>query len=192
MQHDVLVIGAGLAGLTAALELYRAGKKVLILEATDQVGGRVATELVDGYCLDVGFQVLLTAYPETKKYLNYGQLGLQNFGAGAIILHKGKRHLLADPLRHPAHVLSSLLAPVGSLQDKLNIFWLRQRLKNTNLNEVFSRPETSTYEELRKYGFSEKIINTFFRPFLGGVFLERELQTSSRMFSFVYKMFSEG
>ena len=192
MQYDVIIVGAGVAGLTAALELHRAGKRVVIFEATDRVGGRIATDVVDDYVLDRGFQVLLSAYPETQKYLDYTKLNLKHFGAGAIILRKGKKHLIADPLRHPAHMFSSLLAPVGSIKDKLNIFLLRQSLKPSPINEIFNAPEKSTYEKLKELGFSDKIIKNFFSPFFGGIFLERELTTSSRMFMFVYKMFSEG
>jgi phytoene dehydrogenase-like protein len=192
MQYDVIVIGAGLAGLTAALDLHRAGKKVVLLEASDRVGGRVATDLVDGYLLDRGFQVYLTAYPDSKKYLDHEKLKLKHFGAGALILKGGKQHLVADPRRHPAQLFSSLLAPVGSLADKMKIVWLTQQLENSPVHELFAGPEQSTLHKLQELGFSSKIIDRFFRPFFGGIFLERELETSSRMFQFVFKMFSEG
>lgn len=192
MQYDVIVVGAGMAGLTAALELHKAGKKVLVVEAADRVGGRVATDEVDGFLLDRGFQVLLTAYPEVQKYLDYSKLGLQNFGAGGMVLRQGKKNLFTDPMRHPSHLLSTLFSPVGTFNDKLKVLWLRQELMDAPIKQLFAAPETSTFERLRSYGFSDKIIQNFFIPFFGGIFLERELETSSRMFDFVFKMFSEG
>ncbi|EMR02894.1 protoporphyrinogen/coproporphyrinogen oxidase [Cesiribacter andamanensis] len=192
MQYDVIVIGAGLAGLTAAHDLHRAGKRVVVLEASERVGGRVATDKVDGYLLDRGFQVYLTAYPDAHKYLDYKKLDLKHFGAGAVVLKGGKQYLLADPRRHPTQLLSSLLAPVGSLSDKMKVLWLNQQVENKQVHELFAGPEQTTRQKLQELGFSEKIIERFFRPFFGGIFLERELETSSRMFMFVFKMFSEG
>lgn len=192
MQYDVIVVGAGLSGLTAALELHRAGKKVLVLEANSQIGGRVATDKIEGYVLDRGFQVLLTAYPETKKYLDYNALGLAHYGAGAMVLDDGHKHIIADPLRHPSHSLRTMLTPVGTLPDKLKIFWLKQSLKDIPVNELFNRREIPTIDKLKELGFSDRIIRQFFRPFFGGIFLENRLDTSSRMFEFIFKMFNEG
>lgn len=192
METDVLIVGAGLAGLTAALELHKAGKKFILLEAADRVGGRVASDEVEGFILDRGFQVLLTAYPATQHYLNYQKLRLCSFEPGAIILHKGKKSLVADPLRQPTALLSTAFSSVGSLSDKMRILKLRSRLSTLELDEIFLQEEKSSLEALQEYGFSHGMIEQFFRPFLGGIFLEKELTTSRRMLDFVFKMFSEG
>ncbi len=85
-----------------------------------------------------------------------------------------------------------LFSPVGTLSDKLKIFQLRKRLMSETPEEIFSREERPTKDYLKKLGFSDRVRENFFRPFLAGIFLENELNTSSRMFEFVFKMFSEG
>jgi phytoene dehydrogenase-like protein len=191
---DALVVGAGLAGLACARELSEAGLRVRILEATDQVGGRVRTfEHEDGFLLDRGFQVLLTAYPETQRLLDYDALQLGRFYSGALVRHDGAFHRVADPFRHPADAPATLMAPIGSLADKLRVGAASWRLRRPRLRELFARPEMTTEAALReRWGFSDTIIDRFFRPFLGGIFLESELRTSSRMFAFVFRMFAEG
>lgn len=84
-SHDVLIIGAGLAGLCSARRLISRGISVLILEASDGVGGRIRTDLVDGFRLDRGFQVFLTSYPEARKVLDYEALQLKPFLPGAMV-----------------------------------------------------------------------------------------------------------
>lgn len=193
MAKDVIIIGAGMAGLTAALELQKAGKKVVVLEASEEPGGRVASEVVDGYILDKGFQVLLTAYPETQKYLDYKKLRLQNFVPGALILKNNKKYKVADPFRCPSLILPTLHAPVGSWNDKLKLLLLLQKLGRRNLVEIFKGEEKSTFKALQEeYGFGDSMIANFFQPFFSGIFLEPELATSRRMFDFTFKMFSEG
>ena len=73
-DQKIYIIGAGLSGLVAAIELEKAGFSPIILESSDKVGGRMKTDQVDGYLLDHGFQVILTAYPEVKRYLNFYHL----------------------------------------------------------------------------------------------------------------------
>lgn len=193
MPKDVIIIGAGLAGLTAALELQKAGKKVLVLEATEEPGGRVASEVVDGFILDKGFQVLLTAYPETQKYLNYKKLRLKNFIPGAFILKNNRKYRVADPVRCPSLLLPSLRAPLGSFNDKLKLLLLAQKLSSKSIVEVFKAEEKSAKKVLREeYGFGESMIANFFQPFFSGIFLEPELATSRRMLDFTFKMFKEG
>ncbi|MSV85614.1 MAG: FAD-dependent oxidoreductase, partial [Actinobacteria bacterium] len=84
-QCDVVVVGAGLAGLTAARTLTQAGRLVLLLEASDGVGGRVRTDQIDGFHVDRGFQVLLTAYPELERQLDLDALDLREFDPGALL-----------------------------------------------------------------------------------------------------------
>ena len=192
MKHDVIIIGAGLAGLSAAVYLHRQGRKVLLLEASERAGGRIKTDSHEGFLLDRGFQVLLTAYPETKALLNYTDLNLKKMLPGATVLYDDGRFEIADPLRRPSAAFATLFAPVGTLKDKLNTLWLKNKLQKLTIEEIFNQPEQSTRKQLTEYGFSSKMIQRFYAPFLSGIFLENELSTSRRMFDFVMKMFSDG
>jgi hypothetical protein len=189
---DVLIIGAGLSGLTAAKVLKTAGRKIKILEASDGIGGRVRTDTVDGFLLDRGFQILLTAYPETKRFLNYKALDLKAFEPGAIVLTENGSTEIGDPLRRPLTLFKTLFSSVGTLPDKIRMLQLKLKLNKAGINEIFSRQEITTLAYLVKQGFSDQMICQFFKPFMTGIFLENKLSTSSRMFEFVFKMFSEG
>lgn len=188
----VVIVGGGLAGLACARALAARGVPFTIVEASDRLGGRVRTDVVEGFLLDRGFQVLLTAYPEARAVLDYRALDLREFRAGALVRAEGRFWRVADPWRDPGGALESLRARVGSLGDKLRVERLRRRLRRTPLDAILAREETTTRDALRHSGFSEKIVERFFRPFLSGVFLERELATSSAKFEFVMKMFAEG
>ncbi|WP_439630203.1 NAD(P)/FAD-dependent oxidoreductase [Gemmata sp.] len=192
MTNDVVIVGAGLAGLCCARELHRRGVRFRLLEAADGVGGRVRTDVVDGFRLDRGFQVFLTSYPEAQQVLDYPALRLKSFLPGALVRAGGAFHTLTDPWRRPVAAVRSLLAPVGSLSDKLRVARLRSRALKGSVADRFRDPETTTLEALKGNGFSDTMIERFFRPFLGGIFLEPELSTSSRMFQFVFRMFSRG
>ena len=192
MKHDVIIIGAGLSGLSAAVHLHRQGRKALILEASDRAGGRVKTDVIDGFILDRGFQVLLTAYPEAKSLLNYKNLQLKKMLPGAIVLYDGGSFEIADPLRRPKALFKTLFAPVGSIKDKINTLWLKNKLQKMTVEEIFNQPEQTTEKQLLEYGFSHKIIQRFYAPFLSGIYLENYLTTSNRIFNFVMKMFSDG
>jgi phytoene dehydrogenase-like protein len=191
-KEDVIIIGAGLSGLSAAIHLQKQGRKVKILEASERAGGRIKTDKINGFRLDRGFQVLLTAYPETKNLLNYEELNLKKMLPGAHILYENGSFELADPFRQASALFSTLFAPVGSLKDKFKTFLLKRRLLNTKTENLFSQTETTSLEKLKSYGFSDTMIERFYAPFFSGIFLENKLQTSSRMFDFVMKMFSEG
>ena len=191
-KAKVYIVGAGIGGLIAAINLEQFGYAPVILEASERVGGRVKTDLVNGYQLDHGFQVLLEAYPLAKKYLDYSALNLQALSAGAEVFSKGQGQKFGDPLRESSYLLPTLFSSMGSLGDKWKVYELRNRLKNKRIEQIFAEKETTTYSYLLAHGFSEAIISNFFRPFFGGIFLEPHLKTSSRMFEFVYKMFGEG
>ena len=192
MKSDVIIIGAGISGLTSAVYLTRQGKTVLLLEATDSVGGRIKTENYNGFLLDHGFQVLLTAYPECQQLLDYKALNLKTFLPGATVLYEKGQFEIADPFRRPKALFSTIFAPVGSLKDKLITFFLKNKLVASSIEKLFSKNELTTFEHLQNFGFSPKMINRFYKPFFSGIFLENNLDTSSRMFDFVMKMFSEG
>ncbi|MEK6230623.1 MAG: FAD-dependent oxidoreductase [Luteolibacter sp.] len=191
-ELPVLIIGAGLSGLACALHLHRAGIPVQILEASDGVGGRVRTDRVEGFLLDRGFQVYLSAYPEAGKLLDLEALQLQVFEPGALVFDGRKRHRVMDIFRRPSQLIESAFSPVGSLVDKLRVALLRFRSLGSSTEEIANRPDRKTETFLKQFGFSDKMVNGFFRAFYGGIFLERELRTSSRMFEFTFKMFSQG
>jgi protoporphyrinogen oxidase len=191
-DQNVVIVGAGVSGLIAAIELEKKGYSPIILEASASVGGRVKTDREDEYRFDHGFQVLLTAYPEAQHYLDYNALKLKKFQPGAIIHSNQGDYLIADPLRQPSALLAMISSPVGTVGDKWKMWRLTQKLKKKTITDIFAGPSISTLAYLEDFGFSARILNNFFRPFFGGIFLEDELQTSSRMFQFIFKMFSEG
>jgi len=189
---SVIIIGGGVAGLACAMRLQEAGVEPLIIEASYQVGGRVRTDAVEGFLLDRGFQVLLTAYPEARRVLNLAALGLRPFYPGALIRKDGRFMRLGDPWRRPWDTFATLSSRAGTLWDKLRIAQLRAEWATADVDAIFSRPETTTADALRKSGLSEQIMGSFFRPFLRGIFLDPELATSSHMLAFVMRMFVDG
>jgi phytoene dehydrogenase-like protein len=191
-DKNIYIIGAGVSSLIAAQNLEQKGYVPTILEATGYIGGRVRTEIIDGWILDVGFQVLLDAYPMSKKYLNYADLDLQRLSPGARIYTDNDSFIIGDPLRDISMLFPTLFSSIGSMRDKLKIFQLNLRLKNTPITTLFNKKEKTTLSYLQYLGFTDKIITQFFKPFFSGIFLECDLHTSSRMFEFIYKMFAEG
>jgi len=189
---DAVVIGAGLAGLAAARQIKSHGKSVIVLEAQDGVGGRVRTDKVDGFLLDRGFQVLLTAYPELKTQVDMSALDLKMFSSGAVVMRNGKASVVTDPFREPRRAVATVFAPIGSLTDKMRIAALRWRVMRSSEAKILSKPDISTVVALRAFGFSSKIIDRFFRSLFGGIQLDPDLRTSRRMFEIIFKYLSEG
>ncbi len=192
MSRNVIIVGAGLSGLCCALRLQQEEVNCTVFEASDGVGGRIRTDEVDGFLLDRGFQVVLTSYPEAQRVLDFPSLQLKAFQPGALVRHGGRFHELTDPWRRPWAAIRSMFSPIGTWTDKLRVARLRSRVLQGTLADQFARPETTTLEALVAAEFSEPMIDSFFRPFLGGVFLDADLTTSSRMLYFVFRMFSSG
>ena len=191
-EPKIYIIGGGVSGLIAAQTLENRGFSPTIIEATNSVGGRVKTDIVDGYQLDHGFQVLLTSYPAAQKFLNYEALELQNFLPGAAIFKDGKENQIGDPLRDFSLLIPTVFSGLIPLSDKIKILQLNLKLKSKTISAIFEEKEKTTLEYLKDFGFSDQVIAQFFRPFFSGIFLETQLETSSRMFEFVYKMFGTG
>ncbi len=188
----VAIVGGGLAGLSAARRLADAGVQCTIFEARDRVGGRVATDTVDGFLLDRGFQVFLTAYPEARQVLDYEALELHEFLPGSLVRWNGRMYPVADPWRQPVEGAKSLFTPILRLGDAPKLARLRQEALERNRASAAAEPDESTLRCLERLGLSNEVVDRFFRPFFGGVFLDPELRTSRSLFDFVFAMFATG
>jgi phytoene dehydrogenase-like protein len=189
---NVLIIGAGLAGLACARRLTNAGLVCTVLEASDGIGGRVRTDRVEGFQLDRGFQVFLAGYPEARETLNYPALELMPFHAGALIRYAGRFHVMSDPFRRPQDVLQMILSPIGTLADRFRMLRMRRDSLQQHLCTVMKDPTRPTCDVLQAYEFSDAMVMHFFRPFLSGVFLETELNTPCWIFELVWAAFCRG
>lgn len=189
--RPVAIVGGGLAGLCCARRLIRGGVDVRLFEAADRLGSRVASDRVDGFIVDRGFQVLLTAYPEARSGLDLERLRLGRFYSGALVYCQGRLRRLADPRRHPLAGLRSALSPLLTIRDLPRLALLRTRLQRI-ADSARPAENVTTVDYLQRSGFSARAIERFFRPFFGGVFLERELDTPLAKFAFVFTMFARG
>jgi len=192
MASDVIIVGAGLAGLACARRLAEAGISFIILESDSRIGGRIKTDRVDGFSLDHGFQVLQTAYPEARRTLDYDRLELKSFVPGSIIRTNEKFYTIADPRRRPQRLWSTATAPIGTFADRLRMIRLASVLQRADISDLFQSPDKTTIEFLRDEGFSEKIVERFFRPFFSGISLDPEIDVSSRVFKYIFRIFADG
>jgi phytoene dehydrogenase-like protein len=191
-DRPVVIVGAGLAGLACATRLTAAGVPVRILEASDGIGGRVRSDRIDGFIVDRGFQVVLTAYPELHRQFDIARLDLREFAPGALVWRERRGHIVSDPFRDPRHALTTALAPIGSLLDKLRVALLRARVRSGHPARLLAGADASTLDALRAAGFSDRMIERFFRPLVGGIQLDPELGDSRRMFDIIFRMLADG
>lgn len=191
-KPKIVIVGAGVSGLICALELERKGYAPVLIDELSEVGGRLQTVIHQGTYLDKGFQVLLTAYPMVQQYLDLEALSLSYFRPGALIVDQGAAYLWGDPLRDSSFLKAVIQFPLATWSDKWKVFQLSRKLKRQSIETIFSKQGSTTLDYLKDLGFSDQIINAFFKPFFAGIFLEKDLATSSNMFEFVFKMFGEG
>jgi phytoene dehydrogenase-like protein len=188
---EVVVVGAGLAGLSVATRLQAAGCDVQVLEAGGHVGGRLATERIDGFVVDRGFQVLNTGYPRAAD-LNLDALELGWFTRGAVVRHGGRTHRVADPRQLPSAAIDTLRAPIGNPVQKAALAAFSLRAAYLPVATSARAPERTAEEALRHAGVGEAALELFLRPFLAGVVLEAELATSSRYLDLLWRSFVRG
>ena len=191
----IFIVGAGLAGLTCAKVLSERVAEVVVFEASDGVGGRVRTDERDGFLLDRGFQVYFTSYPVSKRHLDHDALDFRVFDPGAIVQRGRERTVLSDPVRDPKALVPTLLSGAATFGDKLRtpkVVASSFTGGGISAGEETGSDDTTTLEYLRASGLSERYIDSFFRPFYGGVLLNRELTTSARVLRFTLRMLATG
>lgn len=190
-EPEVVIVGGGLAGLAAARTLTAAGIPTLLLEASAELGGRVATDEVEGFLLDRGFQVLLDSYPEAQRALDLHALDLRPFVSGALVHRDGRLGRVSDPWRDPVAGLRSLVSGIFSPTDVSRMIRLRHDAMAASGGEA-AASDVTTAEALIARGFSERAVESFFRPFFGGVFLDARLDPPRHWFEFLFAMFARG
>ena len=191
--NKVVIIGGGIAGLCAAIHCERRGLDWTLLEASDRLGGRVGSRMIDGCRIDRGFAVLLTAYPELRGMIDLKQLDLRSFHSGALVRRGGAFIRVANPLRHPIRgVISALTGAIGVI-DAFRILPIAMRAAfGRSVIDPDASHGFSARDLLRQIKVSEQLIDQVFRPFVGGIFLDGSLGADAAAFEFRLAMFARG
>ena len=191
-SEDVVIVGAGLAGLAAATHLARHGVAACVLDSGNDVGGRVRTDIVEGFRLDRGFQLYNPAYPEGQRVLDHDALALKPFIAGAQVRLRKRRARIADPRRQPSWLVPSALAPLGSPLAEVRFAAYALSRSRMPIDQLEREPDITAAQALSDAGIDSALLNRLLRPFLGGVFLESSLSTSRRFMDVVLRSFVRG
>ncbi|MER7761684.1 NAD(P)/FAD-dependent oxidoreductase [Streptomyces sp. NPDC097619] len=191
--RDAIVVGAGMAGLACTADLLEAGLRVTLLEGSDGVGGRVRTDRRDGFLLDRGFQVFNTAYPQVKRRMRLRPLRLRPFTPGVLAHTPSGPVRLTDPTRRPREAAALLPGRALSARDLAALAALSLRDALPPVRTLKDRlPDHTTAAALRRAGLSGTAVDGLLKPFLAGVFLEDELETSARYFHLVWRSMARG
>ncbi len=188
---DIIILGAGPAGLACALKCQQLGREYLLIEGSNRIGGRLGSLYEDGYIFDLGFQVYNSAYVNTNRLLDLDELNLKYFKPGAAVHYGNSFQIVSDPLRDISKVFSTIFSNITTVSDKLKILSLKNSLSNYDIEED-KTDDITTLRFLKQYGFSEKMIDNFFIPFFSGIFHEKTLDTSSKFFKYVFSNFNNG
>ena len=193
-NSPIIIVGAGVAGLVCAIECDRAGRSVIVFDAAQEVGGRVRSTTRDGLVFDHGFQVLFTAYPTLRSYLDLGALQPRKFLPAARIVQGTRASLIGDAFNDPSLLIDTVMARAVPLGDKLRLLALRRFAQQLSIDDCFTArfAGVSTRDFLASRGFSTAVIDGFFAPFYGGILLDRTLTTSASVLLFTFKMLAEG
>jgi len=196
MKPRIAVIGAGIAGIHCCSELIELGYHVDLYEKSNEIGGRMKTDLIDGFQIDHGFHVLQTGYEFTRKVIDYDKLDTKAFEPGALVIRSSTKRnriwRLSDPFRRPFSSIKDMFGFFASPFDMLRVLLMRRKLAKMSVDEIFLKGDMTTEKWLRNQGFSQKFINRFFYPLFTGIFLEPELRTNERLFKFVFRTMSKG
>lgn len=191
-ETDVVVVGAGLAGLAAARFLHQFGKHVTVLESTGRVGGRLSTDHMDGFTLDHGFQLYNPAYPEGARLLDYEALALQPLPPGLAVRSGKGLGVMADPRRDPLTALRSIANDVAPWPALVRLGLYFARCTAWDVARLERLPDVSSRDALKDAGIRDDVIDRLVRPFLAGVFLEDGLTTSRRFMDLVIRSMLRG
>ena len=187
-----LIIGAGISGLAAALTLHRKGQEFLILEKSDRIGGRIKTDLINGFQFDHGFQVLNPGYRQVKKLIDLKALKLNYFDAGIALRDGSSLKIIKDPFRHPTQLFKTLNALPGTFSQKKAFATYLAKLLATPKAIRYSAVDVSAKAALIDAGIDEEFLVKVLHPFLSGVFLESRLETSRIFLDEVLTSFFAG
>ncbi|MFE3139840.1 NAD(P)/FAD-dependent oxidoreductase [Streptomyces scopuliridis] len=195
---DVVIIGAGLAGLAAAHHLTSAGVRVSVLEAAPHVGGRMATDRVDGFRLDRGGRLLTTSYPELLRTPGLEGAALRMFSPGVVVHSDGRNYRTGavgsarSALTVARALASAPRPPLGGAVDQARLGAALGRLAATPTSRLLARPERTALEALSVRGLPARTVNGFVRPLLSALLCDPELTTSSRCADLALRAFARG
>nr|WBO77554.1 FAD-dependent oxidoreductase [Streptomyces sp. SBE_14.2] len=206
-QADVVVVGAGIAGLAAAHRLTSAGVTTTVLEAAHEVGGRMSTEKVDGFRLDRIGQLMSTSYPELRMTPGLDALALCSFAPGVLLHSDGHRHRVGAPAlqggaRGALHAVRALASaprpasaprtPLGTAVDQARLAAALARIAGTPVERLLTRAESPAGQALTERGLPGRAVESFLRPLLAALLCDPELTGSSRSADLALHSFASG